>query len=120
MLKMARARPVESLRVVSHCSLYTRLPVVITRGPRVQGPTAAVAPRSPCSARRADPRTLPSPSSRETASNLSPTDFRLVLLIYSLCMVSYAVIDDYVTTTVRFIHARITLAKVCLEAQLIG
>ncbi|EJF56068.1 hypothetical protein DICSQDRAFT_141544 [Dichomitus squalens LYAD-421 SS1] len=60
---------IESLRcrvrvVVSHCSLNTRLPVVITRGPRVQGTTAAAAPRSPCSARRAHPRTLPSSSSR--------------------------------------------------------
>ncbi|KAI0710696.1 hypothetical protein C8Q76DRAFT_624259, partial [Earliella scabrosa] len=39
--------------VLSHCSLNTRLPVVITRGPRVHGPPAAVAPKSPCSARRA-------------------------------------------------------------------
>ncbi|KAI0755568.1 hypothetical protein C8Q74DRAFT_313681 [Fomes fomentarius] len=59
-------------RVLSHCSLNTRLPVVITRGPRVHGTTAAVlAPKSPCSAHRAV--SLHAASlllTRETASNL--------------------------------------------------
>ena len=66
------------------------------------------------------PFTLPSPSLlRETASNLLLGLLHDVLLIYGLCMV-FPSTHGYVTTTVRFIHARIILAKVCLEAQLIG